>query len=334
MDNPFPQDPLTSSWWPYIIGLVVAVVTCIRSYMGGQDCPTAERIDGKRVIITGSSSGMGYQTALQLASRGGEIMLACRDMTGANTAAKRITRKVKDAKIIVKKIDLSSLHSIHQFVETLDWESVDILINNAGIAFCPFEKTEEGFEQHFVSNYLGHFLLTHLLLPKLEAAPNARVINVSSQAHMAGDINLSDLNRETNYTAREAFGQSKLALVLMAREMAKRMKGSTVTVNALNPGLVRSTRHMRRSPLSSSIIIKFAVYPWMWLLMKNPAQGAQTSIYLSVAPELSDVTGRYFSDCQAVDPSQCAQDENLAADLYEKSCQLVNIKPLPKSKSE
>ncbi|XP_046401448.1 retinol dehydrogenase 13-like [Ischnura elegans] len=324
----FPADPLTSSWWPYIIALIVGVVTWIRSYMGGSDCPSSQKIDGKRVIVTGSSSGIGFEVALLLANRGGQLILACRDDVAAASAVNDIKNRVKNSSVIAKHLDLASLKSIREFTDTLEWDRVDILINNAGLVFHPFEKTEDGFEMHFASNYLGHFLLTHLLLPKLKAAQNGRVINVSSQAHTVSEINLFDLNRESNYTPREAFGQSKLALVLMAGEMARRLKDTSVTINALNPGIVRSTKHMRHSPLSSSMMVKFAMYPWMWLLMKTPSQAAQTYIYLAVAPELTNISGKYFSDCQVTELTDCAKDEKVAAELYNKSCELVNVRPI------
>ncbi|XP_071453835.1 retinol dehydrogenase 13-like isoform X2 [Hetaerina americana] len=296
--------------------------------MGGPDCPNSQRIDGKRVIVTGSSSGIGFEVALELAKRGGHLILACRDETAAESAANDIKKRVRNSSVTVKLLNLSSLKSVLEFAETLEWDRLDILVNNAGLAFYPFEKTEDGFEMHLASNYLGHFLLTHLMLPKLKAAPNGRIINVSSQAHVVSEINMFDLNRESNYTPREAFGQSKLALVLMTCELARRLKDTSVTINALNPGIVRSTKHMRRSPLSSSLMIKVAMYPWMWLLMKTPSQAAQTYIYLAVAPELTNVSGKYFCDCQVTELSNNAKDEKMATDLYIKSCELVHTDPI------
>lgn len=171
---------------------------------------------------------------------------------------------------------------------------------------------------------LGHFLLTHLLLPKLKAAEQGRVINVSARAHLGSDIHLDDLNLEKNFSVLEAFGQSKLALILMARHMSHILKGklspilvvlcfssslntslstnssplrsqdTNVTVNAVNPGRVRGTQHMRRSPLSSTYVIKLSMQPWMWLLLKSPVQGAQTSVYSAVASQLDKCSGKYF----------------------------------------
>ncbi|PSN43384.1 hypothetical protein C0J52_17973 [Blattella germanica] len=225
MEPPVLSDPLKDSWWPYMIAIVVGLVTCIKSYMGGQDCPSKQTIHGKTVIITGASSGIGYETALELAKRGATIILACRNMESGRNAISQIKKEVKNAKLLVKELDLASLQSIHKFIKALEFKTIDILINNAGIAFHPFKKTSDGFEMHLVSNYLGHFLLTHLLLPKLKASSKARIINMSAHSHLSADINLDDLNRESNYTPREAFAQSKLALLLMTHHMAKILKG-------------------------------------------------------------------------------------------------------------
>lgn len=263
------SDPLRDSWWPYIIAFIVGLVVCIKSYMSGRPCPSMRRIDGKKIIVTGASSGIGYETALELARRGGAIILACRDIEAGDKAVAQIKQEVNDAEVQVKHLDLSSLKSILQFIKNLDTETIDILINNAGLAFHPFEKTEDGFEMHLVSNYLGHFLLTHLLLPKLKTSDEGRIINVSAQAHFASDIKLDDLNLEEQYTPREAFGQSKLALVLMTHHMAKLLQGTSVGIYALHPGLVRGTKHMRHSIFKNSFMVQVAMLPWIWLFMKT-----------------------------------------------------------------
>lgn len=225
--------------------------------------------------------------------------------------AKKVT---KDATFSIRKLDLSSLKSTQEFAAGIskyspfpflinlyniffsfpDEPKIDILINNGGIVFHPFQKTDEGFEMHLVTNYLSHFLLTHLLLPKLKNSDDARIINVSAQAHYVGDILLDDLNMETRFNSNKAFGQSKLALVLMARHMAKSLRDTNVKINAMHPGIVRGTKHMRHSPLSKSLVMKVAMAPWSWLLMKNPEQGAQTIIYMAVATELRQTSGKYF----------------------------------------
>ncbi|KAH0955575.1 hypothetical protein HN011_012108 [Eciton burchellii] len=315
---------ISDSYWPYLISLFVGLIAVIRIYMGGPTCPNDDRITDKIVIITGASSGIGKEIALELARRGGRIILAVRDTVAGEKVAQQI-RNVsgKDAK--VKAIDLSSLKSVRSFVNQLDTERIDILINNAGIVFHPFEKTTEGFEMHFVTNYLGHFLLTHLLLPKLHAAEQGRIINISSQAHRVSIIHLEDLNLEKNFTAREAFGQSKLALIFMANHMSKLLKDTNITINVVNPGIVRGTRHMRYSPLNSTFFIKLIMRPWMWLFLKNAVQGAQTAIYAAVTQELNENSGKYFSDCQIQSSSISDINEMVAEKLYSKSLTLIKL---------
>ncbi|XP_048504907.1 retinol dehydrogenase 13 isoform X3 [Athalia rosae] len=321
--------PLLDAYWPYLVGIALGILTMIsrwsfRTYMGGPDCPSEERVDEKTIIITGASGGIGKETAKELARRGGHIILAVKDEQAGNKVAEEI-RALISKKVDVRPLDLASLKSVCSFAENLDVDRVDVLINNAGITFHPYMKTDEGFEMHFVTNYLGHFLLTQLLLPKLKAAKQGRVINVSAQAHIASNIYLDDLNLEKNFSPLEAFGQSKLALILMAKHMSHILK-----VNAVNPGRVRGTQHLRRSPLSSTYIIKLSMQPWMWLLLKNPVQGAQTSVYAAVSGQLDECSGNYFSDCSLETPSALAMDENLAEQLYLKSLSLIRpYLPLP-----
>ncbi|XP_043278011.1 retinol dehydrogenase 13-like isoform X2 [Venturia canescens] len=313
--------PMLDSWWPYVIGLIMGIAAAIRSYMGGNSCPSEDRIDGKIVVITGATSGIGKVTAFELAKRGGHVILAVRDIENGAKVADEI-KTLTGAKAEVRMVDLSSLKSVRDFADKLEVNEVDILVNNAGIAFHPYEKTEENFEMHFVTNYLGHFLLTQLLLPKLEAAKQGRIINVTAQAYSTSSINLEDLNLENNYSARQAFGQSKLALVMMTIFLSGYLKDSNVTCNSVNPGLVRGTRHMRSSPIEHGYFIKFIMYPWLWLCLKNPLQGAQTTIYAAVSKDLDETTGEYLSDCE-IKKTAISPNDSIVKQLYAKSMLLV-----------
>ncbi|XP_063231599.1 retinol dehydrogenase 13-like isoform X2 [Bacillus rossius redtenbacheri] len=325
MDLPSYISPF-DSWAPYIISLLIVIITCVRHYMGGPECPSNNRIDGKIVIVTGATSGLGLHTATELAKRGGTVVLACRDLAKGIKACEDISQQTPRAAVSAIHLDTSSLQSVRKFSQSVEFSHVDILINNAGIAFHPPEKTEDGIEMHLATNYLGHFLLTHLLLPKLKAAPNARVINVSAHAHYGGSVQIDNLNLDGGYSSGRAFSQSKLAMVLMARHMAHSvLAGTNVTFNVVDPGIVRGTKHMRLSPLSSSIMVQMAMMPWLWLFMKSCSQGAQTIIYLAVARELARTSGTYYSDCAQREPSELARDSSLALQLYEKSCSLVGI---------
>jgi retinol dehydrogenase 13 len=153
-------------------------------------------------------------------------------------------------------------------------------------------------ETHLQVNYLGHFLLSQLLLPMLKKSFQGRIINVSAHAYAAAKMTEEDpLNIGTwapPYHARDAFSHSKLCIVLATRHLAKELKGSTVTVNSCTPGLVRGTEHLRKSPIMKALCAKVITYPWMYLLMKTPQQGAQTIIYLATEPKLKDVSGEFF----------------------------------------
>ncbi|XP_064202191.1 retinol dehydrogenase 12-like [Anguilla rostrata] len=279
------------------------------------------RLDGKTVIITGANTGIGKETAKDLAKRGARIIMACRDMGRAESAHKEVVEDSKNQNIVVRKLDLADTKSIREFAEVInkEEEQVNILINNAGIMMCPFSKTVDGFEMQFGVNHLGHFLLTHLLFDLIKKSAPARIINLSSMAHAWGTIKLDDINSEKGYSDKKAYGQSKLANILCTRSLAQRLQGTGVTVYAVHPGVVQTElwRH-----LSAPLKVTFAV---MKPFTKTSVQGAQTSIYCAVAPELENETGQYYSDCAQANPSTAAKDDVMAQKLWELSCQMLGI---------
>ncbi|XP_068155974.1 retinol dehydrogenase 13 [Drosophila tropicalis] len=330
-------DPF-STWWPTIAALAVGIVITVRTIMSGQRCPNDNQIKEQIVVITGGNSGIGFEIAKALAGRGGRIILACRNMVAGERAAAIIKRELgchtlttpgddvnpADRYFVeARYIDLNSLRSVHHFAQQLmaEFEHIDVLVNNAGLVFANTQvPTEDGFEQHFQVNYLAPFLLTQLLMPHLKRAEQGRVVFVSSHAHQAAKIDFDDpLNVGTwavKFHPRDAFAHSKLALILATRWLAKELKDTSVTVNCCTPGLVRGTRHLRNSPLMSAICIKVITYPWMWLFMKNAYEGAQCAIRLATDPQLKQVTGEYFNDCEIVPSSEAGQDKELAKRLY------------------
>uniref|UniRef100_A0A1B6M603 Retinol dehydrogenase 14 n=1 Tax=Graphocephala atropunctata TaxID=36148 RepID=A0A1B6M603_9HEMI len=194
-------------------------------------------------------------------------------------------------------------------------QSLDVLINNAGVMRCPLSKTEEGIEMQLGVNHMGHFLLTNLLLDRLKASAPSRIVNVSSTAHKRGRINKEDLNSEQKYDGGAAYNQSKLANVLFTRELAKRLEGSGVTVNCVHPGIVDTeiTRHMS---FFNSYVAAVLIKPFMWVFIRTPKQGAQTVLYASLSPDLEKVSGKYFSDCSEAEASPDAQDDTTARWLW------------------
>ncbi|XP_060655622.1 retinol dehydrogenase 14-like isoform X1 [Drosophila nasuta] len=275
---------------------------------------------GKVVIVTGSNTGIGKETVLELARRGATVYMACRDKSRAEQARLEVIRETNNQNIFFRELDLASLESVRKFVDEFKKEQskLDILINNAGIMLCPHMLTKEGFEMQLGVNHMGHFLLTNLLLDLLNKSSPSRIVNVSALAHVNGTINFDDLNSEKSYSPRKAYGQSKLANILFTRELAKRLEGTNVTVNALHPGVVE-TELSRHVPIFNNPIFGFLISPLIWLIFKTPKNGAQTTLYAALDPDLNGVTGLYFSDCKPKEVSAAAKDANSANRLWEES---------------
>ncbi|XP_029450219.1 retinol dehydrogenase 13 isoform X4 [Rhinatrema bivittatum] len=258
-----------------VVGSVVGGAVLIKDYISGGNCPSKAVITGKTVIVTGANTGIGKETALELARR--------------------------------------------------EEERIDILINNAAVMRCPHWKTEDEFEMQFGVNHLGHFLLTNLLLDKMKSTGNARIINVSSLAHVIGQIDFDDINWEKKkYNTKEAYCQSKLANILFTQELARQLQGTGVTANSLHPG-VAATELGRHTGLHKSAFSSSVLGPIFWLLVKTPLQAAQPSIYLAVAEELEGVSGKYFDGMKEKKPAPQAQDEAVARNLWEISAKLVHL---------
>uniref|UniRef100_A0A4W4G0H2 Uncharacterized protein n=1 Tax=Electrophorus electricus TaxID=8005 RepID=A0A4W4G0H2_ELEEL len=199
----------------------------LKKWIAGGGCYSSVRLDGRTVIITGANTGIGKETACDMAKRGARVVMACRDFIKAEKAAAEIQRSTGNVNVVVRQLDLASLISVrkfvHEFITTED--RLDILINNAGVMMCPHSLTEDGFETQFAVNHLGHFLLTLLLLDVLKRSAPSRVINVSSIAHKGGKIHFDDLNfNQKPYNALVSYRQSKLANVLFTQELSRRTK--------------------------------------------------------------------------------------------------------------
>lgn len=197
-----------------------------------------------------------------------------------------------------------------------------MLVNNAGVYQCPYTKTEDGFEMQFGVNHLGHFLLTHLLLDLLKKSAPSRIVVVSSKLYKHGHINFEDLNSEQSYDKAFAYSRSKLANLLFTCELARRLEGSGVTVNALSPGIVRTNlgRHVHIPVLAKPLFNLLS-----WGFFKSPEQGAQTSVYLACSPDVDSVQGMFFSDCQAQVLLDKATDLEVASKLWDISEVMVGI---------
>ncbi|XP_064484316.1 retinol dehydrogenase 12-like [Ornithodoros turicata] len=287
-------------------------------------CTSENQLKGKTVIITGANSGIGYETAKELARRGARVIIGCRNRSRAENAVKKLINETGNTNICWKELDTSSLKSVRAFAdEVLSSEKkIHILINNAGIP-GPKEKcmTEEGLEVTLATNYVGHFLLTNLLLPTLVDSAPSRIINLSSVAHFFGKLNFDDLQMEKKYNGDQAYTNSKLAVVLFTKELSRRLSGTGVTVNSVHPGVVDT-------PLAHGVTkVGGSAFNFFGRLFgtKSAEEGAQTSIHVAVSEEGGQLTGKYFTDCKPKLPWAIGQSEEKARKLWEATVKLTGL---------
>ncbi|XP_019426534.1 PREDICTED: short-chain dehydrogenase TIC 32, chloroplastic-like [Lupinus angustifolius] len=310
---------------------ILSLVTGKAGPSGFGSASTAEHVtDGidatnLTAIITGGASGIGLETARVLCLRKAHVIIAVRNMDSAKEAKQLILQENKSAKVDIMKLDLCSLKSVTSFVDkfiALDLP-LNILINNAGVMFCPFQLSQDGIEMQFATNHIGHFHLTNLLLNKMKQTAKAtgiegRIINLSSIAHTytyEEGIRFDDINDQNGYSDKKAYGQSKLANILHANELSRRLKeeGVNITANSVHPGVIM-TPLMRHSSLLMNFLKMFTFYIW-----KNVPQGAATTCYVALHPSLKGVTGKYFLDCNEFEPSAFGKDKILASKLWDFS---------------
>ncbi|MBW2666767.1 MAG: SDR family NAD(P)-dependent oxidoreductase [Deltaproteobacteria bacterium] len=261
-------------------------------------------LEGRRAVITGTSGGLGAETARAMAARGAAITLAARDLEKLEAVAASIRESTGNPNVDIGELDLTVPDSVRRFAT--NWleshDSLNLLINNAGIMACPLARTPEGWELQFATNHLGHFLLTALLAPALVAGAPARVVNLSSGGHRFGGIDFDDLHYERrDYDKWQAYGQSKSANVLFTVELDRRLQGNGVRSFAVHPGVIMTelARHltpddikdlMNRAPSDKGMVFK-------------PVEaGAATSCWAATAPELDGRGGLYLEDCGIAEP--------------------------------
>ncbi|KAG4913319.1 hypothetical protein AAZX31_19G158600 [Glycine max] len=314
---------------------VISLVTGMAGPSGFGSASTAEQVtDGidasnLTAIITGGASGIGLETARVLALRKVHVIIAVRNMVSAKEAKQQILEENESARVDVMKLDLCSVNSITSFVDNfiaLDLP-LNILINNAGVMFCPFKLSEDGIEMQFATNHLGHFHLTNLLLDKMQQTAKAtgiegRIINLSSIAHnytYRKGIRFNKINERKGYGNKKAYGQSKLANILHTNELSRRLQeeGVNITANSVHPGVIM-TPLMRHSSYLMHFLKVFTFYIW-----KNVPQGAATTCYVALHPSVKGVTGKYFVDCNQCKPSSHAKNKQLAKKLWDFSNDLI-----------
>jgi dehydrogenase/reductase SDR family protein 13 len=267
-------------------------------------------------LVTGSNTGIGRATAEALAAKGSRVILAARSQEKTMPVLQEIRARFPNAEVEFLSIDLADLASVKAAATTVmsSGRPLDVLINNAGLAGST-GRTKDGFQLTFGTNHLGPFAFTEMLLPLLTATPQGRIVNVASEAHRGAKGINWDALREFDKGLIGAYSVSKLANVLYAKELARRLVATRVTTSSLHPGVVASDI-WRKLPAPVRVIAK--------LFMISNEKGAQTSVYCASAPELASVSGRYYEKSAEKEPSAVAKDEALARELYDWSDSAVS----------
>ena len=273
-------------------------------------------MEGKICLVTGGSDGIGYVAARELARKGARVVLVGRNAAKTDDAVRRIITETGNQEVERLLADLSSQQEVRRLAaEALDrLPRLDALLNNAGAVFLSNKHSVDGLEMTFALNHMGYFLLTDLLLERLRASTPARIINVSSSSHwQPGRFRLEDLPKPGNNRGYRAYGKSKLCNILFTYELARRLEGTGITVNALHPGLVQ-TNIARNNGLLGRVVNFFIGTRGV-----DADKGAETLVHLASSPEVEGVTGKFFIDCRAVPSSNLSYDRELAAGLWDMS---------------
>jgi NAD(P)-dependent dehydrogenase (short-subunit alcohol dehydrogenase family) len=276
-------------------------------------------LQGKICLVTGSTSGIGKVTARELANKGATVVLVSRSRAKGEATLAEIKQSTGNENVDLLVADLSLLQEVRRLAAEFQqkYHHLHILVNNAGGVYSSRTVTSEGLEATVVVNYLAPFLLTELLLETLKASAPARIINVSSMAH-SRNIAFDNLQGEKRYAAMSNYGQAKLALILFTYELARRLEGTGVTVNALHPGLVASNFNS-----GTKGITHFLVGVFYSIAGISVEKGAQTTLYLATSPQVEGVTGKYFANNQEKKTAKRSYDQALGQHLWQVSEQLV-----------
>ncbi|XP_010060696.1 short-chain dehydrogenase TIC 32, chloroplastic isoform X1 [Eucalyptus grandis] len=302
---------------------------------GFSSSSTAEEVthgidgSGLTAIVTGASNGIGKETARVLALRGVNVVMAVRNMAAGRDVREEIVKEIPSAKVDAMELDLSSMVSVRKFASNFNssGHALNILINNAGIMATPFILSKDNIELQFATNHIGHFLLTNLLLDNMKktarkSSREGRIVNVSSEAHRwtyNEGIRFDKINDKSEYHGYKAYGQSKLANILHSNELARQLKedGVNITANSLHPGVI-ATNLFQHNIISSGFMAGVGK-----LLFKSVQQGAATTCYLALHPQVKGVRGEYFSDSNLAKASSKGKDVELAKKLWDFSMNLV-----------
>ncbi len=274
----------------------------------------------KVFMVTGATSGIGKALATQLARTGEIVILVARDVDRGNAVVQEITQKTQNWNLDLQLCDLSNLSSVNNLasVVKLKYNTIHVLINNAGVYKRQRQTTVDGYETMFAANHLGPFLLTNLMLDALIGSGSGRILNVTAPS--TTPLNFDDLQGERNFNSLNAFGATKMANLLFTFELARRLEGSNVTANAIHPGLSRSQ------------LMKEAFAPLRlltWLLSSPPHKAAENILKLATAPEFENVSGRFFHNDKEIEAPAYARDRENQERLWDVSEKLTDISRVP-----
>ena len=276
---------------------------------------------GQICLVTGANAGIGKQTALELAQMGATVVLVARNRERGEAARAEIAAGGRAVELL--QADFSSPASIQVMTEAFKarYDRLDVLVNNAGVYLTQREETADGLEMTFAVNHLGYFMTTLLLWDRLLAAPSARVIVLSSNAHQQAKLNFDDLQNKRRFAGFSAYSQSKLANLLFTYELDRRRGDAPVTVNAVHPGFVASNFGRNNRGLIGLVMTRLVP-----LFAKTVVQGAATSVYLASSPEVAGVSGQYFTNCRAVKSAPQSYDRAAAERLWTISEELTGVR--------
>jgi NAD(P)-dependent dehydrogenase (short-subunit alcohol dehydrogenase family) len=281
---------------------------------------TADGMRGKRVILTGASRGIGRATALALGRDGAHLSFVVRDAERGEAVAEEVRSLGGGGEIEVFVADLSSMASVRRVGEEIlaKHGRIDVLVNNAGVLLMDRQITKDGHEATFATNHLAYFLLTKVLLGAIKKAPAGRIVNVASEAHRRGSLVFDDLMGEKRFRGMHAYSTSKLANILFTSELARHIEGTTVTTNALHPGVIASGFAHNNGGFVGFLAKVAAPF------LMSSENGAKTTVFLATNPSVSAVSGKYFDKCEPRTPSREARDPSVAKRLWDVSEELVS----------
>ncbi|NOX89465.1 MAG: SDR family oxidoreductase [Calditrichaeota bacterium] len=278
-------------------------------------------MENKICVVTGANSGIGFALAKGMAQKNFTVVMLCRNKEAGESAKNEIIRSTGNRNIDLMIAELSSQNSIRKFIDGFNakYERLDVLFNNAGANFFSRQLSEDGIEMTFAVNYLATFLMTNLLLPKLQKSPSGKIITTVGEYHRKGTINFADINFEKNYSPIKTGGQALLAKIIFTYELARRLKNTNIKVNCFHPGAVKTQLQKKLPPLWRILTGMFRPF------FLSPEKGAEPGIYLATSEEAENVSGKYFNRFKETRSSKLSYDLETAKRLWELSEEMTGI---------